>query len=248
MGLSNINDINPKLDGLLDCGSNTMLINPHLKYLISNYNKVREFLILANNAHIDIEGRGSLGIFSKVAVVNSLTTSLISTKVLCYQPFSFIVLHIDEIAYIIDRYINPQSGRAVITTASIRSDGLYHMDNLLELIYYPYLTVDKSNDYSSIFVALYGPAHVSAYNGAVTTTGVTTSEELEEKRLQRLHLQGSCQSNKNPACEVGLDPLTITHVKFAHMSPKILLWASRHNTTIGMKFCHDQLRRTKLKL
>ena len=159
-----------------------------------------------------------------------------------------IVLHIDEIAYIIDRYVNPRSGRAVITTASVRSDGLYHMDNLLELLYYPYTTIDKSNDYSSIFVTLYGPAHVTAYNSEVKITGVTTSEDLEEKRLQRLHLQGSCQANKNSACDVGMDPLTISHVKFAHLSPKIILWASKHNTTIGMRFCHDQLKRTKLKL
>ena len=119
-------------------------------YLMRNYKANDDILVLADNSHVDIIGRGSLGIFDNVANVARLSTSLISTKILCYKPFYFIVLHIDEIAYVIDRYVDPTTGGAVISTASIRSDGLYHMDNLLELIYYDYQGVRKINDYTQV--------------------------------------------------------------------------------------------------
>ena len=245
MGYENIDDINPKLDALLDCGTNIMLINNNLKHLMTNYKDGREILILADNSHINISGRCSLGNFNSVAVITSLVTSLISTKVLCYSPFFYIIIHIDGIAYIIDRFINPQSGRAVIGTASIRSDDLYHMDNILDVIDYDYKGVDRSTDYSSILVGLYGRIDNIASNGVVMADVDRINDE--HKELQRQHLQGSCQ-NKNSSCEVGMDPMTIAHVKYAHMSPKVILWASKYNTTKGMRFCYDQLKRTKLKL
>jgi hypothetical protein len=150
-------------------------------------------------------------------------------------------------AYIIDRFINPESGRAVIATASIRSDDLYHMDNILALIHYDYKAVDRSIDYSDYLVKLYGPTDINLANNGVFIPKESEDIRTEEKELLRQHLHGSCQ-NRNTSCEVGMDPMSITHVKWAHISPKVLLWASKHNTTIGMRFCYDQLKRTKLKL
>lgn len=238
MGINDINDINPRLDAIVDCGSNTFLVNNNLQYLMSNYKARKELLSLADKSHVTIAGRGQLGIFSNVALVSTLSLPLISTKILCYHPFFFIVLHIDEIAYIIDRYINPTTGESVVATASVRSDGLYHIDNLLDLIYYDYKPVDKRKDYSVHLVSLYGTAHVSAYNGEVLTEGTP---------LTTKQIHGSCQ-NKNASCDAGVSPLSQTHVKFAHASPKIIKWASKHNTTIGMRYSYDQLKRTQLRL
>ena len=238
MGNNTINDINPRLDALMDSGSNTIIVNNNLQYLMHDYIARSEILTLANKSQAYIAGRGTLGIFTKVALVTSLSLPLISTKVLCYKPFFFIILHIDEIAYIIDRYIEPTTGQAVIATASVRSDGLYHVDNLLDLLDYNYQQVPKTNDYSCYLVNLYGKAHVTAYIGEVLNTGVP---------LTKKEVHGSCQ-NKNTSCDVGIEPLALTHIKFGHASPKVLKWAAKYNTTIGMRFSHDQLKRCTLKL
>ena len=85
---------------------------------------------------------------------------------------------------------------------------------------------------------MYGTAHVTAYNGEVLNIGTPLTTE---------QIHGSCQ-NKNAACDIGLEPLALTHVKFIHASPKVLKWAIQHNTTKGMRFSHDQIKRCKLKL
>ena len=125
----------------------------------------------------------------------------------------------------------------MIATASVRSDGLYHIDNLIDLITYKYNTVHKTIDYSSFLVDLYGTKHVTAYNGEVLNVGTP---------LTTKQIHGSCQ-NKNSACDAGIEPMALTHVKFAHFSPKVLKWAVQNNTTIGMRFSNDQLKRCTLR-
>ena len=65
-------------------------------HLVSKYIQNHEVLKLANSSCIDILGRGCMGIFERLANVANLTTPLISTKVLVYLPFYYIILHIDE--------------------------------------------------------------------------------------------------------------------------------------------------------
>ena len=89
MGDNTINDINPRLDALMDCGSNTIIVNNNLQYLMHDYIARSEILTLVNKSQAYIAGRGTLGIFKKVALVTSLSLPLISTKVLCYKPFFF---------------------------------------------------------------------------------------------------------------------------------------------------------------
>ena len=145
MGLSSVSDINPALDALIDSGANTILVNKNLQYLMYDFTARSEILTLADKSQA--YRRGTLGLFTNVALVKNLSLPLISTKIMCYKPFFFIVLHIDEIAYIIDRYIDPKTGYSVIATASVRSDGLYHFDNLLDLLEYDYKQVPKTKDY-----------------------------------------------------------------------------------------------------
>lgn len=223
---------------MLDSGTNNQLINNNLMHLVTKYKAKQEKLVLADNSNIEILGRGSLGIFSKVANVARLSTPLISTKILCYEPFNFIVLHIDELAYIIDRYVNPTEGGAVITTASVQSDGLYHFDNILELINYPYKATERSNDYSSHLRALYGGAHPS--------TSETIKVEEIEKAVRKNQLSGGCQ-NKNSSCDVGLDPITLLHVKLGHASEKVIKWTVKNNTTSGLRYSYDQIKNAKLR-
>jgi hypothetical protein len=225
---------------LLDGGTNTMLINEDLLHLMTEYRKTSETLSLADNHSCSIIGRGNLGIFDNVALVACLTTPLISTKILCYKPFSFIITHIDDKAYIIDRYINPQNGRPCITTASIREDGLYHMDDLPQLIHYDYTSVDRSHDYVTNQMELLGI-------GTDRTTIASNAKTIHLDKLTPLERAGGSAMHKNASCAVGLDPIAQLHVRLGHASEKVIKWSAQHGIVKGFGFSYDQIKHGKLK-
>ena len=70
MGYNSIHDINPRLDALLDSGSNNILVNKNILYLMTNYLARSEILTLADKSQANIAGRGTLGIFTNVALVS----------------------------------------------------------------------------------------------------------------------------------------------------------------------------------
>ena len=110
------------------------------------------------------------------------------------------------------------------------------MDNLLELIYYDYQGVRKINDYSSRLVALYGSAHT-----------ISSCAEVEEKEpLTKQQISGGCQ-NKNTSCDGELSPMSLLHVKLGHASAKVIKWAVKHHTTLGLRVTYDQIKNAKLK-
>lgn len=140
-------------------------------------------------------------------------------------------------AYIIDRYINPQSGHAVITTASVRSDGLYHLDNLLALIYYPYNEQPRTTDYFGDLISVYGRERVTSNEGHV--------QPPIQEPLTRQQIAGGCM-NRYTAGDVGLDPITQLHVKLGHASEKVIKWTVKHDCTMGLRYCYDQIKHAKL--
>lgn len=141
-------------------------------------------------------------------------------------------------AYIIDRYIDPLSGQAVIATASVRSDGLYHLDNLLDLINYPYLEQTRTTDYFGNLVSVYGHERVTSNEGSV-------QPEIINKPLTRQQIAGGCM-NRYTAGDVGLDPITQLHVKLGHASEKVIKWTVKNDCTMGLRYCYDQIKNAKL--
>jgi hypothetical protein len=93
---------NNSTDSLFDGGTNRVLVNS--LDLCSKYKLVSDCIYLADGTAIPVIAVGTFGIFDNVFVVPSLTQPLISTKIHCYPPFNFIIVHIDNMGYILDRY------------------------------------------------------------------------------------------------------------------------------------------------
>lgn len=141
--------------------------------------------------------------------------------------------------YIIDRYKDPTFEDIVVTTVSIRKDGLYHFDNLDELINYrglpkgphPHGFVDIDN-----FIPKPKP-----------TLSIANALSESDKLLRRRHLDGESKA-KYAAREVGCTPLQQLHVKLGHMGEKQIKWQVQHDIVMGMNYSWDQIRNCKLEL
>lgn len=230
---------NNSSDNLFDGGTNRILVNSIDK--LSKYTLCNDNLYLADGTVIPIIAVGVYGIFNNVAVVPTLTQTLISTKVLCYPPFEFIIIHIDDMAYIVDRFKNPELEDIVVTTVTIHKDGLYHFDNLDELVYYTGLPKGPRPHYQ---VSLTDYLITSPHNNTKTLVNALTEAD---KELNRRHLYGESKA-KFAAREVGNTPLQQLHVKLGHMSEKLIKYQVKNGIVQGMNYSWDQIRNCKLEL
>jgi hypothetical protein len=212
---------------LFDGGTNRILVNSI--DLLTDVHICNDNLYLADNTAVPITAVGTYGIFKNVAVVPTLTLPLISTKILCYPPFNFIIIHMDDMGYIIDRNKDPLVEDCIVTTVSIRDDGLYHFDNLNQLVYYNGLPKGTRYPTEERTMTM---AHI-----------LTTPEDHENKRRVRGMTQG-----KFAAREVGNTPMQQLHLKMNHMSEKLIKYTVKNNIVDGLQYSWDQIKHCKLEL
>jgi len=230
---------NNSTDSLFDGGTNRVLVNS--LDLCSKYKLVSDYIYLADGTAIPVIAVGTFGIFDNVFVVPSLTQPLISTKILCYPPFNFIIVHIDNMGYILDRYKDPHTEDIVVTTVSIRKDGLYHFDNLSELVNYKGLPKGprpQGHVDITTFIPLPEP-ELQTFANALSDA---------DRELKRRHLYGGSKAKYAARREVGCTPLQQLHIKLGHQSEKIIKWQVQHGIVQGMNYSWDQIRNCKLEL
>jgi hypothetical protein len=226
---------NNSTDSLFDGGTNRILVNSI--DLLTNVHLCNDYLYLADNTAVPITAVGTYGIFNNVAVVPSLTLPLISTKILCYPPFNFIVIHMDDMGYIVDRTKDPTKEDCIVTTVSIRNDGLYHFDNLNDLVYYTGL----SKGPRKFFTPLDDP---QSEERQMTMSHILKDPEAVERRR---HLKGVGQG-QFAAREVGNTPMQQLHLKMNHMSEKLIKHTVKNNVVDGLQYTWDQIKRCRLEL
>ena len=116
-------------DYILDSGANCTYFN-NTKNL-HNIRKYSDTLYMGDNSCIDITNIGTFGVLKHVLVAPDLHMSLISSKTLTIDN-DFLILFDRERAFIIERELlkNKSFQEAIVATATLKSDNLYHIDNI----------------------------------------------------------------------------------------------------------------------
>jgi len=91
-------------------------------------------MYLGNDSPVKITAVGDFGVLKNVLVVPRLTHFLISTKQLAIDN-DFLIIHDKRRAFIIDKQIAKHNvDKCIIATATVHSDGLYHIDDVRKFL------------------------------------------------------------------------------------------------------------------
>ena len=231
---------------------------------ISNFKPHKGKLYFADHSCIETLGTGTLGDLPVIKTSNIHQILLSSSKLA--KLYDFISVFDDERALVLDKNLLARNKDAVVLSATLHHDGLYHLDPFIDIsqLHLTPRVLPNTNrvhklNISEIF------RNLKLNNQSIVNTNLATTSHtpltLHESQLANIHfyneyttrekVQGTAY-NKRRSLSVGLNPLEVLHVKLAHAPVNIIRQIigtdKRPPSVLGLGYTHNDIKNCELPI